>query len=223
MKDHDSSENKGKHQEWKFQVDKEKFEVGEPSITGRKILELAGKSPVNQFLLILSGHGQPREIPLDEEVDLSAPGIERFRTLQRECREGFSGRRHFQLPPDDEAFLESLGCQWETVSEGGVMWVVIYSYPVPTGYNQAKVDLYLRIEPTYPDTQIDMYYVYPALALNSGKAIGALSTETFDGKTWQRWSRHRVSPNAWRPGTDCLETHMALVNRCLIEEVEKHG
>lgn len=223
MEDHNCSDIKGKGGEWKFRVDKDKFEVGHPSISGRQILEMSGKLPVNQFLLILSGHGQPREIALDEVVDLSAPGIERFRTLQRECREGFSGRRHFRLPADDEAFLESLGCQWETITDGGVMRAVIYRYPVPAGYNHTTVDLYLRIEPTYPDTQIDMYYVQPALALNSGKAIGALSAENFDGKTWQRWSRHRVSPNAWCPGTDCLETHMALVNRCLIEEVEKHG
>lgn len=223
MKDHDSCGKPGKHQEWKFRVDKEKFQVDEPSITGRKILELAGKSPADQFLLILSGHGQPREIELDEAVDLSAPGIERFRTFQRECREGLSGRRHFRLPPDDEAFLDSLACEWETVNDGGVMRLVIYSYPVPTGYNHAEVDLYLRIEPTYPDTQIDMYYVHPALALTSGGAIGALATESFDGKTWQRWSRHRVSPHVWRPGTDCVETHMALVNRCLVDEVKKHG
>ncbi|MBR9871483.1 MAG: hypothetical protein GYB26_10115 [Gammaproteobacteria bacterium] len=223
MKDHDNCNTPSKPKDWTFRVDKEKYQVDEPNITGRQILEMTGKSPVEQFLLILSGHGQPREVALDEMVDLSIPGIERFRTLQRECREGLSGRRHFRLPSDDEAFLESLGCEWETVNEAGAMRLVVYSYPVPAGYNHTEVDLYLRIEPTYPDTQIDMFYVYPALALTSGHTINALAAESFDGKTWQRWSRHRVSSNAWRPGTDCVETHLALVNRCLADEGKKHG
>jgi hypothetical protein len=217
-----STDNQSNHhhkcRQWKFRVDKEKFKVDSPCITGREILTMAGKSPVEQFLLILSGHGQPQEIALDQNVDLSAPGIEKFRTLQRECREGFQGRNEFQLPSEDVEFLNAAGLKWETVNEGGVMRLVMYDYPIPDGYSYGKTDMYLRIDPTYPDTQIDMFYVYPALSLSSGKQIKALATESFDGKAWQRWSRHRVNPNAWRPGIDCVETHIALVNQCLINE-----
>lgn len=205
-------------QQWKFRVDKDSFAIESPYITGREVLKLAGKLPVEQYLLILSGHGQPQEISLDQKIDLSQPGIERFRTLQRECREGYQGRKDFQLPPEDTEFINSIGLKWETITEGGVMRVVIYDYPVPEGYNVNKVDMYFRIDPTYPDTQIDMFYVYPALSLNSGKAIKALASESFLGKTWQRWSRHRSAPNAWRPGIDCLETHWALVKQCLLNE-----
>jgi len=204
--------------QWKFRIDKDKYTVESPCITGRELLEIAGKSPVEQFLLILSGHGQPQEISLNQKVDLSQPGIERFRTLQRECREGFKGRKDFQLPPDDSEFFDSSGLKWETITEGNVMRLIMYDFPIPDGYNINHVDMYLRIDPTYPDTQIDMFYVYPALSLNSGRQIKALATESFDGKAWQRWSRHRVNPNAWRSGVDCVETHLALVNQCLINE-----
>ncbi|ACV25476.1 multiubiquitin domain-containing protein [Kangiella koreensis] len=214
----DNHDNNGS--QWRFRVDKNNFTVDSPSITGREILIMAGKTPVEQYLLILSGHGQPKEISLDEKIDLSQPGIERFRTLERECREGFQGRKDFQLPSEDTEFLEASGLQWETTTEGRVMRVVIYNYPVPDGYNVSEVDMYLRIDTSYPDTQIDMFYVYPALSLVSGHTIKALATESFDGRIWQRWSRHRANQNVWRPGVDCIETHLALVNQCLTREVK---
>lgn len=132
-------------------------------------------------------------------------------------------RRDFRLPAEDEAFLESTGLRWETVTEGAadqmVRRLVVYGFPIPTGYNVGVADLFLRIEPLYPDTQIDMVYFHPALAKVSGGAIGALSTEPFDRKQWQRWSRHRTSQNPWRPGLDSLETHLALVRTWLTREL----
>ena len=53
----------------------------------------------------------------------------------------------------------------------------------------------------------------------TGKAIQALSPENFDGKTWQRWSRHRTQVNLWRPGVDGLATQYALVQEWLEREL----
>lgn len=212
-----------REKQWRFKVDKQPFELDRHEVTGREILTKAGKTPVEQFLLIQTGHGAPREIELNEPVDLSVPGIEHFRTIPRECREGLQGRRRFQLPEEDVAFLDSLGLEWETVIEGKVMRLVVYGYPIPAGYNHREVDLYLRIDATYPDTQIDMVYFHPALALTSGRGIGALATESFDGKNWQRWSRHRQSPSDWRLGVDNVESHLALVNSWLAKELREKG
>ena len=210
-----------REKQWKFRVDKDNFQSNDQLVTGRQILETAGKSPANKYLLVLSGQGQPREIGLDEKVDLSQPGIERFRSLVRECREGFSGRHHFELPPDDAYFLNKTGWQWEAVSEGGVMRLVIYGFKLPEGFDREEVDLVLRIEQTYPDTQIDMFYLHPHIALNSGRPIRALAQERFDAKSWQRWSRHRPDPRSWRPGIDGVETHLAYVTNCLNDEGSK--
>jgi hypothetical protein len=128
-------------------------------------------------------------------------------------------RRAFRLPQDDEAFLDATGFRWETVVEGGAQRLVIYDYPVGAGYNQAAVDLHFRIEGGYPDVQIDMVYVSPALAKTTGGAIGALSSEPFDGRTWQRWSRHRTAAHPWRPGLDNVDTHLALVDEWFAREV----
>ena len=210
-------------QQYAFTVDKQKYKVDEPIISGQQILELSGHTPIIRFLLVQSDHGQPREILPEDTVDLSCPGVESFRALPRECKEGFSGRREFRLPADDEAFLDSLELQWETVTANNVMRLVIYDYPVPSGYNHETVDINLRIERSYPDTQIDMVYVYPGLSLNSGRRIGALANDTFDAKSWQRWSRHRQPGSAWQPGVDNVESHLALVNDWFNKEVRYGG
>ncbi|MEW8050028.1 MAG: multiubiquitin domain-containing protein [Candidatus Thiodiazotropha sp.] len=218
MKDHNCLPKK-----YAFTIDNQRFEIVNPAPTGRQILELAGRTPITKFLLVQSGHGQPREILPEDTVDLSCPGVERFRALPRECKEGFSGRREFRLPADDEVFLDSLELRWETVTVSNVMRLVIYDYPVPPGYNHETVDINLRIERSYPDTQIDMVYVYPGLSLSSGRGIGALANDSFDSKNWQRWSRHRQPGSAWQPGIDNVESHLALVNDWFNKEVRYGG
>jgi hypothetical protein len=130
-------------------------------------------------------------------------------------------RRQFSLPEGDEAHLEARGLAWEMVIEGGVQWLIIHDFPAPAGYNQAKVMAAVRIETSYPDTQLDMVYFHPHLARLDGRLIGALASQPLDGKDWQRWSRHRTGQNPWRPGEDDLSTHLALVEHWLERELSK--
>lgn len=130
-------------------------------------------------------------------------------------------RRHFSLPEEDVDFLESTGVDWESVTEGNIKRIVLKMFPIPAGYNHDKVDLNVRIEAAYPDTQIDMVYFHPRLSKLDGKAIAAIADDTFDGKNWQRWSRHRTSQNPWRPGLDNLGSHIALVKEWLQLELLK--
>lgn len=130
-------------------------------------------------------------------------------------------RADFALQAED---MEWLGCQgrpFELVNQNGVLRVVLYGITVPKGYNVDAVDINVRIESGYPDTQIDMAYFFPALARTDGKGIGATSPDTFDGKTWQRWSRHRTPANSWRPGVDNLSTHFGLIQDWLERELRK--
>ena len=130
--------------------------------------------------------------------------------------------RQFNLPQEDMEFLEASTLFWETVMECNIMRVVLRDFPIPVGYNHEKVDLHVRIEAAYPDTQIDMVYFSPHLARSDSKPIRATChQEDFDGKNWQRWSRHRTSQNPWRPGIDNLSTHLALVNEWLLLELMK--
>jgi hypothetical protein len=130
-------------------------------------------------------------------------------------------RRQFTLPSEDMEWLESHQLRYELVAEGRVLRVIIHDLPVVSGYNVGAVAANVRIEPGYPDSQIDMVYFYPALARVDGHAIAAISNDDFDGKTWQRWSRHRTPANPWRPGIDNLSTHFALIHDWIERELKK--
>ncbi len=127
-------------------------------------------------------------------------------------------RRQFQLSQEDIEYLEAHGFEWESVTENGVQWVIVHNFSVPAGYNHNSISAAVRINPSYPDTQIDMVYFSPHLSRKDGKAIKALAQQQLDGKIWQRWSRHRTSKNPWRPGVDNLGTHLTLVTGLLERE-----
>jgi hypothetical protein len=211
---------------YKVQIDKSQYEIENPDPTGRDLLILAGKNPPDRFQIFQRGkEGALQPIELDDTVDLRKPGVERFVTLPLDQTEGETQevppRRDFHLSENDTNILDRLGLRWETIRDGGVAAVVIRNYPIPPGYNHSVADIHLRIDPAYPDTQLDMVYVSPALARADGRAIGTLSMKTFAGTTWQRWSRHRTTTNPWRPGVDDIGTHLALVDHWFSREFTK--
>lgn len=130
-------------------------------------------------------------------------------------------RRHFDLPETDVVHLTARGLPWESVVERDVRWLLIHGFAVPAGYDRAQTDLALRIEPGYPDAQLDMAYFCPGLVRSDGRAIGALSSQMIDGRQFQRWSRHRTCANPWRPAEDDLSTHLLLVEDWLRREFSR--
>ena len=208
--------------EYKVQIDKDFYESAVSRLTGRELLELAGKKPAEQFRIYLKVKGeQPRRIGLDEKIDLGQPGVERFVTLPLDQTDGFDGRRDFTLPEEDIAWLGYTGRRYELVATDNVLRVVLYDFPIPPGYNLRKADVNVQINAGYPDTQIDMAYVHPALERADGKTIDNICSDEFDGKTWQRWSRHRTATNPWRPGIDNLGAHFGLVEHWFLRELAK--
>lgn len=129
-------------------------------------------------------------------------------------------RRAFQLAEEDVECLAARALLWETVIESMAKWLVLPRYPIPEGYNHCVVDAALRIPPSYPDDQIDMVYFFPALELNSGRAIRQLTSVPFDGKQYQQWSRHRTAANPWRSGLDNVCTHLLQVDSWLERELQ---
>ncbi len=84
-----SGKRKPKARKYAFRVGKTRIEVAEPIITGRKILELAGKVPPEKYILRQVEHGGALKlIELQDKVDLRAPGIERFRAMPRTASDG---------------------------------------------------------------------------------------------------------------------------------------
>lgn len=130
-------------------------------------------------------------------------------------------RRQFLLPEADAEHLGAHGLEWETIVEPGWRWLLVQGFPVPDGFSVSSVTAAVSISPGYPDAPLDMVYFYPALARTDGRAIGALSSQPIDGKTFQRWSRHRTGVNPWRPGVDDLAAHLTLVRHWLEREFTK--
>jgi len=78
-----------KNRRYRIKIDKEKYVVEEPFMTGRDLLRLAGKEPPEEYEIFqkLSG-GKLIEISLNENADFTKPGIEKFVTLPLDQGEG---------------------------------------------------------------------------------------------------------------------------------------
>lgn len=74
---------------YKFMVRNQVYETDHQHITGREVLETAHLIPPSAYKLDLKMKGNIyREIGLDESVDLSTPGIEKFTYISRDQSEG---------------------------------------------------------------------------------------------------------------------------------------
>jgi hypothetical protein len=209
---------------YRIRVDKITYVVDKSVLTGMEILGLAGKtSKTHNLYQILRGH-QPTPVGNKAEVDLHAPGVERFTTVPLDPTEGEEAptlRREFALGENDQEFLNNLGLLWETIKDNGSLWLVLHQWKLPEGYNVATASLALRIPEGYPDTQIDMAYFEPPLARADRRSINNLSDLPLWGKTYQQWSRHRTGANPWRPNEDDVASHLALVDDWLRREFKE--
>lgn len=75
--------------QYRIRIDKQHYVVDVPEMTGRQLLELAGKRPPEQYKIHqkLRG-GQAKQIGLNEKADFTTPGVERFMTLPLDQTEG---------------------------------------------------------------------------------------------------------------------------------------
>jgi len=214
----------GRIQTWELKVQDIKVEFSTPKVVVRDALIKAGFDVEQEWQIFLKVVGQPKEaVTLTTVIDLRQEGIEKLRLTPKDINngEGVSrGRRDFPLLEVDEAFLDKTYASWEAVNENGHRWVLIHTYPVPAGYNQSVVSLALEIPGNYPGAQIDMFFVYSALVLSDGRAIPATEAHAdIQGRAYQRWSRHRTGATQWKPASDNIITHLALVDECLAREV----
>jgi hypothetical protein len=78
-----------KAKKYVIRIDKVKYKVEVPSMTGRQLLLLAGKTPPEKYSISQKLHGgHVKPIGLDESVDFTQPGVERFMTLPLDQTEG---------------------------------------------------------------------------------------------------------------------------------------
>lgn len=198
-----------------------------PLVQVEEALKRAKFDTTKAWNIYLIVHGQDKQqLQLGSIVDLRKPGIEKIRVTPQNVGngdgQGTAVRREFALLPGDVEYLDAQGALWETVRDGDRRWLLIRNFVLPSGYLPASALLALDIPQDYPAAQIDMFYFAPAAALADGRVLPSVQvTASIHGTTFQGWSRHRNAPHLWDPSTDCVRTHMALVEACLAKELER--
>jgi hypothetical protein len=211
---------------WKLNVQGVILTLDQPKIVVRRALEQAGVNTDQGWHIFLIVQGRDkREVTLDEEIDLTTPGIEKLRLTPKDVSNGEAAPstiRQFHLLPTDEAYLDSTHPGWQAILQSERQWVILPKYNMPAGYSIDIVALAIEIPSTYPMQQVDMFYLFPEVALSSGAVIPATEhRELVQGNSYQRWSRHRGGSSVWRPGVDNVITHLALVESALLKEVQQ--
>jgi hypothetical protein len=123
----------------------------------------------------------------------------------------------------DIAYLETNGHRYTTYPFGNVTLLVIHEYKLPLGYSPRVIDLLIHIPDTYPDGQLDMWWVYPwvSFVATGTRPQAADVQQQFHGfapeptRTWQRFSRH----GSWRVGHDDLRTFITAMRATLERDV----
>ncbi|MFL9977640.1 multiubiquitin domain-containing protein [Paraburkholderia graminis] len=211
---------------WALNVQGVRLELDVPTIVVREALVLAGFNADQGWHIFLKIVGEPkRSVDLGTVIDLRTPGIEKLRLTPRDVNNGEASKlstRDFGLLDTDERYLDQHHPEWETLIEGGRRWLLINNYVLPDGYSASSVRLALEIPSLYPGAQIDMFYVSPVVRPLSGlEPPNTQVRESIQALEYQRWSRHRGAGSQWRPDADNVVTHLALVESCLLKEVQQ--
>lgn len=206
---------------FKIKIDKNYHTVDSRFITQSQLIALEGNMNVAIYDVykFMNGNPKPVKIAIGETVDLTEKCLVRFVLMPKEQKDGKGVRQNFTLPEEDIDTLNEMGLLWEALSQPA-MWLIIYDYPIPEGYNVRKALVALQITSSYPATQIDMAHFHPPLKKNNGKEISTVTNHMIDGKLFQQWSRHRNS-GEWKPGVDCIATHLALVDNWLMIDLTR--
>jgi hypothetical protein len=108
----ETSGSSGNRPRFTINVDGREHEVDDPVLTGRQVLNLAGKSPAEEHLLyLLEKDNVLEDIGLEETVDLRGAGVERFMVFRadRSFRFELNGKRQdWGAPKISEETLREL-------------------------------------------------------------------------------------------------------------------
>ncbi|KWO58916.1 multiubiquitin domain-containing protein [Burkholderia territorii] len=213
-----------RHKTWKLRVQGVTLEYQVPHVRVGDAMKRAGFDPTKAWDIYLLVAGHPKQkVDVDFIVDLTTPGIERIRLMQRNVDNGegssFNLRREFHLLPIDEDHLNATGMAWETVKCNERRWLLIHNYPLLPGYTPTTSKLALDIPIDYPQAQLDMFYFAPAVSRSDGVAIPNVHIQAnIDGVQFQGWSRHRNGAHPWDPFSDNVASQLALVEHSLARE-----
>jgi hypothetical protein len=125
------------------------------------------------------------------------------------------GVRIHILPSSEIQYLDDKGFEYEERQSGGEILLIIRNYQLPAFYIPCRCSLMIKLPAGYPNANPDMFWTNPIIRLTNGSApIASEVQESYNGESWQRWSRHM---NSWRAGIDNIQTKL----RAVKTELEK--
>jgi hypothetical protein len=99
--------------------------------------------------------------------------------------------------------------------------VILPNYRLPNEFSPNVVEMLLRLPFGFPDSQPDMFWVFPHVTIAGRTPEAATVVEQLLGRAWQRFSRH-LPPGVWRPGIDDLQSYLALIATMLEREARRY-
>lgn len=198
------------------------IKVDKSQIIVSEALSLAGIHEFENYQIILKIQGEPKqEVTAKSVIDLTKPGIEKLRLIPREVNNGDAVLNSFNILPKDNEYLNQVFGNYRTIIDQNRRWLIVDNYQLPEGYSHQKISIAIEIPITYPQAEIDMFYTYPRIQLVTGAIPSCTEVDQLiEGKSYQRWSRHRSHLSAWNPASDNIVTHFALIEESLLREVQ---
>jgi hypothetical protein len=179
-------------------INKRKFDLDNSVQTGASLKQLAG-------------------IPLGDVLFLQQPGDDEVVANDATVNLKNGDHLHSQPPADyglAPTVLADAGLTPERAAvhrqPDGWSFLVISDYDLPSGFQPSRVQLLLKLPPTFPDAAPDMFWVHPEVKAPNGSLPRSTSTERLLDQNWQRFSWHLAS-GAWKPGTSTLRDFMRCV------------
>lgn len=119
------------------------------------------------------------------------------------------------LPACDRQYLANKGYTYREMAEKNLKGIIFPKFPLPPQkYDVSQVDLLILLPKGYPDIAPDMFYLEPSIKLVQGNRPprATQTRQQFEGRSWQRWSRHQPQ---WRRGVDGIWTMMKRIENAL--------
>ncbi|NMM50322.1 multiubiquitin domain-containing protein [Marinigracilibium pacificum] len=207
---------------YKIQINNKVYDVPTEHLLGKEILQIGGyMDPQEADLFYVKKGNQQELISSDQKIDLSDPGIERFRIRPKKVKDGLIEGVSPLLSKDIDFLNKEFDGQWSISLDRNRKILKISDFVLPAGYVQNKSDLIIIIPPMYNAVQLDMAYFSPGLIRIDKKNIIGITNTKMDGKPYQQWSRHRTPDCSWDSSVDCVETHIDLIRFFLKEELKR--
>lgn len=198
---------------FRFELDGQRQDWGAPKISETTLRKLAKVGDDYRVWLERRGE-EDKQLDRGEMVDLSNEGVERFYTGRDDTTAGETATASI-LPLADRRYFTDHDISYEEVVEGKQKGIILKNYALPPGRFEVELaDILLVLPAGYPDAAPDMFYCDPWLKLRPGGQYPPKADQAFQfqGRKWQRWSRHN---NVWRPGIDGLPAMLRRIERAL--------